>query len=100
MCKCTPEIRTPFCGRPGCEWPEQKPRPGEPAVVKAIVGEIAAAEYAGDVKAIACVIIDKDGDVRTLVAYSDGHKIPIIAGCAILQHQVVAEARTFNKSRD
>ncbi len=20
MCKCTPEIRTPFCGNPGCEW--------------------------------------------------------------------------------
>lgn len=25
MCKCTPEIRTPFCGKPGCEWPEQQP---------------------------------------------------------------------------
>lgn len=23
MCQCTPEIRTPFCGKPGCEWPEQ-----------------------------------------------------------------------------
>lgn len=21
MCKCTPEIRTPFCGKPGCEAP-------------------------------------------------------------------------------
>lgn len=21
MCKCTPRIKTPFCGRPGCEWP-------------------------------------------------------------------------------
>ena len=21
VCKCTPEIRTPFCGKPGCEWP-------------------------------------------------------------------------------
>jgi hypothetical protein len=21
MCQCTPEIRTPFCGKPGCEWP-------------------------------------------------------------------------------
>lgn len=27
MCKCTPEIRTPFCGKPGCEWPEQVDRP-------------------------------------------------------------------------
>lgn len=21
MCKCTPNIRTLFCGKPGCEWP-------------------------------------------------------------------------------
>lgn len=20
MCKCTPNVRTPFCGKPGCEW--------------------------------------------------------------------------------
>lgn len=25
MCKCTPEIKTPFCGKPGCEWPAPKP---------------------------------------------------------------------------
>lgn len=24
MCKCTPNIRTPFCGKLGCEWPAQK----------------------------------------------------------------------------
>lgn len=24
MCKCTPNIRTPFCGKPGCEAPPQK----------------------------------------------------------------------------
>lgn len=23
MCKCTPEMITPFCGKPGCEWPAQ-----------------------------------------------------------------------------
>lgn len=29
MCRCTPEIRTPFCGKQGCELPEQiqKPKP-------------------------------------------------------------------------
>lgn len=21
MCKCTPNLRTPFCGKPGCQWP-------------------------------------------------------------------------------
>lgn len=25
MCVCTPEKRTPFCGKPGCEWPESGP---------------------------------------------------------------------------
>lgn len=33
MCKCTPGVRTPYCGKVGCEWPEQKPegaRPGTP----------------------------------------------------------------------
>lgn len=27
MCKCTPEIRTPFCGKSGCEMPKQKSEP-------------------------------------------------------------------------
>lgn len=24
MCKCNPQIRTPYCGAIGCEWPEEK----------------------------------------------------------------------------
>jgi len=24
MCKCTPNLRTPYCGKPGCEWPDKK----------------------------------------------------------------------------
>lgn len=24
MCKCTPEIRTPFCGKLGCQWPDKQ----------------------------------------------------------------------------
>ena len=27
MCKCDPRIRTPFCGKPGCEWPKQQAAP-------------------------------------------------------------------------
>jgi hypothetical protein len=100
MCKCTPEIKTPFCGRPGCEWPPQKAPEAKPAIVKSIVGEIAAMEYAGDIKGIACVVVDRDGDLRTLVAYNEGTKLTIIAGTGLLQHQVIAEARTFNKARD
>lgn len=25
MCKCTPSIRTAYCGKLGCEWPGSKP---------------------------------------------------------------------------
>jgi hypothetical protein len=30
MCRCTPSLRTPFCGKPGCELPKQTPagKPG------------------------------------------------------------------------
>lgn len=24
MCKCDPNTRTPFCGKPGCEWPSKQ----------------------------------------------------------------------------
>lgn len=24
MCKCTPSIKTPFCGKIGCEWPKKE----------------------------------------------------------------------------
>lgn len=71
-----------------------------PAVVKTIVGEIAAMEYAGDVKAIAAVVIDKDGDVRTLLAFNEGFKLPVIAGCAILARDVIDQATAFTKARD
>jgi hypothetical protein len=27
MCKCTPEMRTPWCGKPGCEEPAQVAKP-------------------------------------------------------------------------
>lgn len=53
MCKCTPEIRTPFCGKPGCEWPPQQAarptieeleqilgRPDGPAVEITTAGEV------------------------------------------------------------
>lgn len=25
MCKCTPNLRSPYCGKPGCEWPPMTP---------------------------------------------------------------------------
>ena len=33
MCRCTPEIRTPWCGKPGCEWPVQSGETEQPVVM-------------------------------------------------------------------
>jgi hypothetical protein len=57
-------------------------------MVKQIVGEIAAMEYAGDVVAIAAVVIDADGDCRVLTAFGEGTKLPIIAGTVVMQRQL------------
>lgn len=73
--------------------------PGGPALVKQIVGELAAMEYAGDVKAVAIAIVDKDGDLRTMSAFGEGYKLPLIACSSILQHQLIADARPFTKDR-
>lgn len=31
MCICTPEIRTPYCGKKGCEWPKDLGEPVPPS---------------------------------------------------------------------
>ena len=48
MCKCNPLVRTPFCGKPGCEWPPQTTTVS--ARAKAIV--------------LLAQLIDKDKDQR------------------------------------
>ena len=40
MCRCTPEIRTPFCGKPGCEWPPQKAHELDHELVARFIGLI------------------------------------------------------------
>jgi len=37
MCKCTPEIRTPFCGKPGCEVPKQPEKPAEIVTIENVL---------------------------------------------------------------
>ncbi len=47
MCKCTPSVRIPFCGKLGCEWPEKRRtkanggRPPAPEITTIDVKEIA-----------------------------------------------------------
>ena len=79
---------------------EQPDDPQGRALVKAIADEIATMHYAGDVRGIACAIVDREGDVRTLIAFGKGAKMPLIAGCAILQHSAIAGLAAIDKRRD
>lgn len=40
MCKCTPEIRTPYCGKIGCQWQPPTPKPmkfkKKPVIIEAV----------------------------------------------------------------
>lgn len=53
MCRCTPEIRTPFCGKPGCEMPAQKPHVLDQELVNLFVNLILTST-------------DRDGTMRNL----------------------------------
>lgn len=44
MCKCTPNIKTPFCGRPGCEVPRQSPEERRQDAFKALITKARDAE--------------------------------------------------------
>jgi hypothetical protein len=51
MCLCTPDVRTPFCGKPGCEW-HRPTRPAVPAPasrgpITLEIGQGLALAYAG-----------------------------------------------------
>lgn len=47
MCQCTPEIRTPFCGKPGCEWPTVKTDPQTMSIPELIETGLRSSTYAG-----------------------------------------------------
>ncbi len=40
MCRCTPEIRTPWCGKTGCEWPIQSGETAETVMNQKVFSEI------------------------------------------------------------
>lgn len=71
-----------------------------PEAVKTVVGELSAMEYAGDVKAVAIVIVDRDGDLRTLTAWNEGTKLPLLAGLTVTQHNMISDMAPKLKARD
>jgi hypothetical protein len=69
-------------------------------LVKTVIDELVAMNYDGDVSAIAVVVVDRDGDLRTQIAYSPGTKLPLVAGVSILGQEIVGGLRSFQKDRD
>lgn len=53
MCRCTPHLRTPFCGKPGCEMPPQ-------AVAYEAAQRVAESERAAFIAAITKLADDAD----------------------------------------
>lgn len=62
-------------------------------VIGPICAEIAEAFYEGDIQAIACIIVKKNGDIRTLQGFEEGFKMPLLAGTSILQTEMIEIAR-------
>lgn len=69
-------------------------------LIKAVVGEISRMQYEGDMQAIACVIVDKDGDLRTMFSFQPKQKLPLLAGATILSRAVTDACTAFTKQRD
>jgi hypothetical protein len=105
MCKCTPNMRTPFCGKPGCEWPQDKAKvagtaPDATQACRSIVADLVDMEYRGDMQAIAAAVIDRDGDVRTLIGFGGNVRIALAGAIALMQHQHLAAMQPMDKPRD
>jgi len=69
-------------------------------LIKAVCDEVAAMHYAGQLRAIAVVMVDADGHLRTLVGAGDGMKLSLIAGTAVLHAEALGTLRVIEKDRD
>lgn len=60
-------------------------------LISTIVNELVELEFKRDIKGIAVVIMRQDGDLRTLIAYNNGAKLPLLAGTVFLQNEIAAQ---------
>ena len=63
---------------------EQKTADG----ITAMIGDLVAANYDGDVRGIALIIANKEGHLQTRIGYMPGSKLPLLAGTVLLQRQM------------
>jgi hypothetical protein len=67
-------------------------------IIKGVVDELADLHYRGHMRGIACIFVDGDGDVRTLIAFGNGAKMPLLAGTVALQHGVMSVMTRTDKT--
>lgn len=57
--------------------------------LKFTVGKIVNMEYEGKIAAFGAVVVDKDGQVMSMVAVPEGHTLMLLAGASLLHHEVI-----------
>lgn len=57
--------------------------------IKDAVDKIAAMNYTGDIKAIFCVIIDKDGDIQQETCFPADYNLSIIAAVEMIKVDII-----------
>lgn len=67
---------------------------------KMIIDNIVTMEYAGALRAIGLVAVDKDGDIRVLFAFEEGTKLPLLGGTLVLQRDIMSSLKTITKDDD
>lgn len=69
MCNCSPEIKAPFCGRPGCEWPKASDVPMLLGQLRAVSGDewiVRACRKAADHLQLATMV--REQQARSVIA--------------------------------
>ena len=69
-------------------------------VVKQVIDDIVHMHYCGNVRAIAFVAIDKEGDVRATFGFGNGGKLPLMAGVQILARDLLETVTKIDKNGD
>lgn len=59
------------------------------AYVREIIGDISRMEYEGQIFAVACVWVTKDGGLSVRTAYAEGTKLPLLAGTSLLHDTMI-----------
>ena len=56
--------------------------------ITAMIGDLVAANYDGDVRGIALIIANKEGHLQTRIGFREGSKLPLLAGTVLLQREM------------